>query len=70
MAKIIRIPNCEECLHSYTKEEVLGKSYLVCGNMDIYSIRPGIQDRIVSKTKIPDWCILEKDYERKKTIRK
>lgn len=67
--KIIRIRNCEECVHVYTWEENALKSYLVCGDMNIYKDRPAKKDRIVKKTKIPKWCILEEDNDGHKSTR-
>lgn len=70
MAKIIRIPTCEKCIHAFVNKKSHLKSYLICGNIDIYGTRPVMEDRIVSKTKIPKWCLLEEDNERKRSSRR
>ena len=68
MGKIIRIPNCNECIYSYEKDEfgAVDKTYLICANMEIIKKIPKISDRKVSKTKIPKWCILEEDESESK----
>lgn len=69
--KIIRIKVCADCPFVYPHPMPLEAGDVnVCGHEDVMSELPGWNDRIVKKTRIPDFCPLENETQKKTTKKK